>query len=84
MHRDLSQTKVELYPYRRATVGERFLELPRELAADLEKALAEKVGHVPDNHTVYALTQTGLCDPHTTYLWFTDSVVMFGNKIIKN
>ena len=79
---DMHSVKVEQFSYRTATVGEHFLQLPRELLNGLEEALAKKAGKSVDNHTVYSLKWKGLHE-ETTYIKFTDGVAIFGRSIEK-
>ena len=72
---------IQCWPYRTATVTERFLAVPRDTMDNLERQLAEAVGRMPDNHTCYAFNQDDYRVPKAegkVYVLFTDSTAVFG------
>jgi hypothetical protein len=76
--------EVKQHSYRTAIVGDHFLEIPRDLLNDFEEALAKKAGVRADNHTVYEVTyDDGPTGKKTTYIWFYDRKVRFGNRLIE-
>ena len=76
--------RVKWFAPRSATVADLFMELPRDLCDEIEKTLAEAVGKPVDNHVVYQLTYDSWKDqPEITYIWFSDTNVYFGRRIIE-
>lgn len=76
---DLSRTIVKQFPPRSVQVKGDFLNVPRELLGDLEETLARMSGERVTNHAVYQLVYDGPFGLKTTYIWFHDSIVVFGN-----
>ncbi len=70
--------EVKCYPYRTATVRDRFLSLPRKLVRALEEELARKAGVRPDNHVVYEFIHE---NRDTVYVLFTDHKAHFGKTL---
>jgi len=72
---------VKFFSYRSATVQDRFLALPREIVADLERALADAAGVRMDNHSCYSFFQDEYRCPvgrRQVYVLFTDATAVFG------
>ena len=78
----LQDVEVQVYPYRTASVGDCFLQLPRELMRDFERSLALTAGVSPDNHTVYNVSFDRGDEKQATYIKFTDGWVIFGRKVL--
>lgn len=69
---------VEHFPYRTASIRDRFLSIPRSQTAELEERLAEAAGVGRDNHTAYGITT----DAGTKmYIMFSDFDTAFGHSI---
>ncbi len=78
----MEQLEVEGFTYRTATVGQRFLQLPRDMMQGFEEKLAELAGwHLRDNHTAFRLTDKYGHDKQTVYVSFSDQTVAFGLAI---
>ena len=82
---DLKNLEVEGYPYHTATVGERFMTLPRKVLGEFEKELAKMAGWSDvDNKTTYRLTEKHRgASARTIYISFSDFKVSFGRTIKK-
>ncbi len=74
---DQIEGDVTFFGYRTATVGERFMTVPRKTVDLLEEQLAKAAGVRPDNHTVYRLIQ----GDNTTCIWFHDHLAVFGRTV---
>jgi len=69
---------VEHFPYRTASIRDRFLSIPRSQTTELEGRLAEAVGVTPNNHTVFGITT----DAGTkVYIMFSDFDTAFGHSV---
>ena len=73
--------EVKCYPYRTASVRERFMSLPRLLVHELEEQLAQKAGVRPDNHTVYEFIDESR---ETIYVLFSDFKASFGKTLYEH
>jgi hypothetical protein len=75
---DPREGSVKCYPYRTATVGDPYLEVPRQTTYALEDYLALKAGVTANNHTVYEIV-------HETrppvYVWFSNGWTRFGASV---
>ena len=69
---------IKYYPYKIAVTIECYLVLARELAADLECALAQLANTHPGNHTVYVFEDISLLH-NKIAVCFSDSKARFGH-----